>query len=283
MNKKEDNLKEKFKQALISTIKVISDEYSIETEINKNLSSKNYNFFELDNLSTKQDYIKLRAETDSEALKRKFSNKEIYKKNLPKNSSCKLLYDISEKIRYELLGKKMLKGISKNLKENYNYKIAIKRKDQLKTREDVSVSEAFELYMLKNFFDIKLNSLSEKILSFWENDFKTSLDKHLNYLNNNLENQERYNAKFSKLLQEMGIFDSENSDENEENQQNENEQDDNKNRDTENESQGDREKSQQEQDQDGIDADYDLDEYRMDEQLVDTDSDQQSSEKVIQK
>ena len=283
MNKKEDNLKEKFKQALISTIKVISDEYSIETEINKNLSSKNYNFFELDNLSTKQDYIKLRAETDSEALKRKFSNKEIYKKNLPKNSSCKSLYDISEKIRYELLGKKMLKGISKNLKENYNYKIAIKRKDQLKTREDVSVSEAFELYMLKNFFDIKLNSLSEKILSFWENDFKTSLDKHLNYLNNNLENQERYNAKFSKLLQEMGIFDSENSDENEENQQNENEQDDNQNRDTENESQGDREKSQQEQDQDGIDADYDLDEYRMDEQLVDTDSDQQSSEKVIQK
>lgn len=179
---KEDNFKEKFKQALISTIKVISDEYRVETELKKNLSSKNYNFFELDNLSSKQDYIKLRAETDSEALKRKFSNKEIYKKNLPNNSSCRLLYDISEKIRYELLGTKMLKGISKNLKENYNHKIVIKRKDQLKTREDVSVSEAFELYMLKNFFDIKLIPLSEKILSFWENDFKTSLDKHLNYL-----------------------------------------------------------------------------------------------------
>ena len=100
---KEDNLKEKFKQALISTIKVISDEYRVETELKKNLSSENYNFFELDNLSSKQDFIKLRAETDSEALKRKFSNKEIYKKNLPKNYSCRLLYDISEKIRYELL------------------------------------------------------------------------------------------------------------------------------------------------------------------------------------
>ena len=126
---KEDNFKEKFKQALISTIKVISDEYRVETELKKNLSSKNYNFFELDNLSSKQDYIKLRAETDSEALKRKFSNKEIYKKNLPKNSSCRSLYDITEKIRYELLGTKMLKGISKNLKENYNHKIVIKRKD----------------------------------------------------------------------------------------------------------------------------------------------------------
>ena len=279
---KEDNLKEKFKQALISTIKVISDEYRVETELKKNLSSKNYNFFELDNLSSKQDYIKLRAETDSEALKRKFSNKEIYKKNLPKNSSCRLLYDISEKIRYELLGTKMLKGISKNLKENYNHKIVIKRKDQLKTREDVSISEAFELYMLKNFFDIKLIPLSEKILSFWENDFKTSLDKHLNYLNKNLENQEIYNSKFSQLLQEMEIFKSENYDE-EENQKNEDEQDNNLNRDAENESQSDQEKSQQEQDQNGIDADYDLDEYRMDEQLVDTDSDKQSSETVFQK
>jgi len=279
---KEDNLKEKFKQALISTIKVISDEYRVETELKENLSSKNYNFFELDNLSSKQDYIKLRAETDSEALKRKFSNKEIYKKNLPKNSSCRSLYDISEKIRYELLGTKMLKGISKNLKENYNHKIVIKRKDQLKTREDVSISEAFELYMLKNFFDIKLIPLSEKILSFWENDFKTSLDKHLNYLNKNLENQEIYNSKFSQLLQEMEIFKSENYDE-EENQKNEDEQDNNLNRDAENESQSDQEKSQQEQDQNGIDADYDLDEYRMDEQLVDTDSDKQSSETVFQK
>ena len=279
---KEDNFKEKFKQALISTIKVISDEYRVETELKKNLSSKNYNFFELDNLSSKQDYIKLRAETDSEALKRKFSNKEIYKKNLPKNSSCRSLYDITEKIRYELLGTKMLKGISKNLKENYNHKIVIKRKDQLKTREDVSISEAFELYMLKNFFDIKLIPLSEKILSFWENDFKTSLDKHLNYLNKNLENQEIYNSKFSQLLQEMEIFKSENYDE-EENQKNEDEQDNNLNRDSENENQDDQEKGQQEQDQNGIDADYDLDEYRMDEQLVDTDSDKQSSETVFQK
>ena len=88
---KEDNLKEKFKQALISTVKAISDDFKSQEELNKNSSSKNYNFFELDNLSSQEDYTKLRAETDSEALKRKFSNKEIYQKNLPKNSSCRTL------------------------------------------------------------------------------------------------------------------------------------------------------------------------------------------------
>ena len=59
----------------------------------------------------------------------------------------------------------MLAGISKNLSENYKHKITIKRKDQLMNKEDANVSEAFELYMLKNFFNIKLNHLSDNILT----------------------------------------------------------------------------------------------------------------------
>ena len=119
---KEDNFKEKFKRALISTAKVISDDY--KSDINKkNSSSNNFDFIELDNLNNRHDFIRLRAETDSEALKKKFSNKEIYQKNLPNHSSYRSLYNISEKIRYELLGSKMLKGISKNFSENYNQKL----------------------------------------------------------------------------------------------------------------------------------------------------------------
>ena len=275
--KKEEDIKEQFKKVLISTVKVISDEYEIEDELKKNSSSKNFNFFEIDNLNTKNDFIELRAKTDSEALKRKFSNKQIYQKNLPKNSSCRSLYDISEKIRYELLGSQMLKGISKNFYENYNYKIKIKRKDQLKTKEDVKVVEAFEIYMLKNFFNIKLNNLSQKILSFWENDFKNSLDKHISFLKKNLENQDVYNAKFLQLLQDMEIFDT-SDDENQRNDQQENEQDNNPNKDNDNNPDG-----EQEENQNGIDGDYDFNDFEMDEQLVDTDSDEQSSEKVLQK
>ena len=103
---KEDNFKEKFKEALISTLKVISDDYKVNENENKNLKSKNFNFLEIDNIKNKQDYNKIRAQTDSEALKRKYSNNNIYQKNSPSNSSCKLLYNISEKIRYEVLGTK---------------------------------------------------------------------------------------------------------------------------------------------------------------------------------
>ncbi len=277
--KKEDNFKEKFKQALISTVKVISEDFKIKIDSKKNLSSKNYNFFELDNLNSKNDFIKLRAETDSEALKRKFSNIQIYKKNLPKKNSCKLLYDISEKIRYELLGSKMLKGISKNIIENYSYKIKMKRKDQLKSKNDVNIAEAFELFMLKNFFDIKLNKVSEKMLSFWETEFKETLNKHIDFLTKNLENQEVYNSKFSELLQSMEVLKGE-----EEEDENQNEDElDNNNQESSDQSDKEQDKKDQEENQNGLESDYDLNEFKMDEQLVDTESDQESSEQVFQK
>ncbi len=280
---KEDNFKEKFKQALVSTVKAISNDYSLDKEVNKNLSSKNYNFFELDNLNSKEDYTKFRAETDSEALKRKFSNKEIYQKNIPKNSSCRILYDISEKIRYEILGSKILKGISKNLKDNYSNKIILKRKDQLKSKEDVPIAEAFELYMLKNFLKIKLNPLSEKILGFWEEEFRSSFQEHLSYLNKNIDNQENYSSKLSEILEQMEIFDSEDNDEQEDKNKNENSNNQDNNQNDQNQSKDEQEKKREVDGEYGLDGDFDLSESIMDEKLVDTDSNKESNEKILQK
>ena len=205
-NKNNDfNLKEKLKQALSSTIRVISDDFNIKENDKVNKSSKKFDFFEIDNLNTKNDFIRARANSDSTALKKKFSDEKIFKKNLPLNSSSKSLYSIAEKIRYESIGGKMLKGIEKNFKDNYNQIISLKRKDQLKTKEDVPVSEAFELYMIKKFHNIQLNSLTSKMLSFWDKDFSRSIDEHLDFLKENLENQNVYSSKFSEILNKMDI------------------------------------------------------------------------------
>ena len=280
---KEDNFKEKFKEALVSTVKVISEDYEIKKDNSNKLDPKNNNFFEIGELNNKEDYIKIRAETDSEALKRKFSNINIYQKNLPKKSSCKLLYDLSEQIRYELLGTKMLNGISKNLKENYSNKILLKKKDQLNSKDDVPIEEAFELYMLKNFLGIKLNQLSEKILSYWEEDFKNSFNQHLKYLYQNLENQEVYNSKFSEILQNMEIFESENSEDEKKAQEDNEEDKNNSNNDESKDSSKSDEKSEDDGSREGVDGLDDNNEFRLDEQLVNADTENENSENTTQK
>jgi cobaltochelatase CobT len=281
MNNKTESLKQKLRQALSSTARVISDDFRINPKKNTENSEKQ-NLIELESLNSKKDFTKARAETDSMALKKKFSNEKIFKKNLPSSSSCKSLYTITEKIRYEKLGSKMLKGIDKNLKDNYIQMISHKRKDKINSKDDVPVVEAFELYMLKNFHNIKLNSLTTKMLNFWEKDFDKSIFEHIEFFKQNLEDQNVYSSKFSQILQEMDIFQSE---ENEE-KKDENPEDNQENQSSENDDSEDEDKKdpdKQDEAEASLDSDYNIDEYKLDEQLVDTESDEQNSEQVIQK
>ena len=152
--------------------------------------------------------------------------------------------------------------------------INLKRKDQLKSKEDVNITEAFELYMLKNFLNIKINKFSEEILGFWEKELNSSFNEHLIDLKKNIEEQKKYNSKFSKLLEEMEIFDSENNDEEQEEQQNDNNNENNLENESENQQTGEQEKKEQQEDQ-VVDGDFDLSDFKLEEQLIDTESDKQ--------
>ncbi len=282
MSSKETSLKEKFRIALNSTAKVISDDFELKNKKSENIKSKDTISVEIDNLTNPSDFIKLRAETDSNALKKKFSNDLIYKKNLPSNTSLRSLYNIAEKIRYEALGGQMLKGIEKNFHENYSQIINRKRKDQLKTKEDVPVAEAFELYMLKNFHKIKLNTFTSRMLNFWEKDFEDSIEKHKQFLINNLEDQNVYASKFSKIFEEMDIFQSE--EDNEEREENQDQGQDNPSNDDQNNDNDDNKNENNDQESEAsLDADYSVDDFNLDEQLSEIDSDEQSSEQIIKK
>jgi len=282
MSSRGTNLKEKFRIALNSTAKVISGDFDLN---NKNIEEgkiKDQISIEIDNLTNPSDFVRLRAETDSSALKKKFSDNTIYRKNLPSNTSSRSLYSIAEKIRYESLGGKMLKGIEKNFNENYSQILDRKRKDELKTKEDVPVAEAFELYMLKNFHKIKLNSLNSRILNFWEQDFDQSIEKHKEFLMKNLENQNIYSSKFSQIFEEMDIFQTEEEKDKEEENQDQG-QDNPSNDDQSKDNEDNKDENNDQETQASLDADYNIDEFNLDEQLSDVESNEQSPEQIVKK
>ena len=91
MSDKITRLKEKFRLALTSTAKVISDDFELLNKTSEEKKNKDLNSIEINDLTNPSDFIKLRAETDSAALKKKFSNNAIYRKNLPSSASCRSL------------------------------------------------------------------------------------------------------------------------------------------------------------------------------------------------
>ena len=279
---KENNIKEKFKIALASTEKAISDDYLKKNVKNKEFT-KNIDYFEIDSLNTKEEFIKYRAESDSRALLKKFSDRDILKSNYPKNSSCKSLYEFSEKIRCELLGSEMLKGTKLNFLKNYeNFLLKVKT-EHISNKEDVKISNAFEIYMLKNLFEIKLNKNCEKILSFWNKDLKLAFDKYIQFFKENLNNQKAYNLKISEILKDMDLFD--NNDETQNNNDNQDNENKSENSDENQEQNSDQDQNTQEtqEDNQGIDTEYDFTEHQLEENLVDADSEKENSENLMQK
>ena len=80
MSDKIANIKEKFRLALTSTAKVISDDFDSINKSSENNKKKDLNSIEIDNLTKPSDFIKLRAETDSSALKKNFLMKLFIEK-----------------------------------------------------------------------------------------------------------------------------------------------------------------------------------------------------------
>ena len=112
-----DLIKERFKVAISSAVKVISEELNLEVKFGNNVNEKKdlLNLPEVANLRSLQDFTNLRAFADSEALKLKYTDKKIYHENEPKGTMAKALYAIAEKIRYEKIGSDKLKGVKNNI------------------------------------------------------------------------------------------------------------------------------------------------------------------------
>ena len=202
-------LKERFKSAVSSTVKAISENFDLKIQFGNNLSSKenSLNLPEIASLRELQDFTNLRAFADSEALKIKYTDKKIYLENEPEGAMSKALYAIAEKIRYEKIGADRLKGVKNNITQCYENKFKNKKIEEIKTESDVPITEAFELYLRSHFFNIKQNHATKKILSYWKDLFDKNLKQRLRELDSCIKNQNEFNQLVADIIKSLDFED----------------------------------------------------------------------------
>ena len=283
MEKKREILEEQIKQALTSTYRVISDQLKNNKTNNKTSNITNLDFSEIKDLKNKNDYIKLRASTDSKALKLRFSDQIIFHKNHPRNPALKKIYELSEIMRCEILGTKMLNGIKKNLEDNYYQKIGNKKYKETNNKDVESIHDAFELYILEKFFKFKLNQNSQKILNYWRKDFDKNFNKHITYLEKNVENQDNFNSKFSQLLENMDIFENSQDQQNMQDKDSQNPANNENTKKDDNIDENNDSSEKRSEDQLSSETDYDVNQFRMEEDPDQTEEIGESLERVTQK
>jgi cobaltochelatase CobT len=213
---KKTEIIENFKKVITSTVKSIIGEEQVEVifgdEI-KNKNKKTINLPSLKSINDKIDYTKTRALADSEALRLKCSDINIYNSFEPRGNTSKLLYAAAEKIRYEDIGSSYFKGVKKNL--NYFYAIKNKKKVEDKNK-DYEFIDAFEYYLRTNISKFNKNKESENKYKKYKKQLDAQLKDKIKVLNNSLLNQKKFNALISEIISRLQI------DENIESEQKEN-------------------------------------------------------------
>ncbi len=204
MEKKIETL-ENFKIAITSTVKSIVGDPSIEVIFGSEINKKKINTINLPsikNITSTNDYLKTRALADSEALKFRCSDQNIYNDFEPQGSTSKLLYAIAEKIRYENIGSSYFKGI----KENLNYLYETKSKSKIEYKNDnEEFLDAFEYYLRSNIFKSNKNKYSENKYKKYKKKLDSKLKEKLESLNSSLLDQKKFNSLISKIISQFKL------------------------------------------------------------------------------
>jgi cobaltochelatase CobT len=220
MEKKVEKI-ENFKKAITSTIKSIIGDQNIDVTFSNDVKKNNINIINLpsvQNINNKIDYIKTRALADSEALKLRCSDVNIYNSFEPQGNISKILYAVAEKSRYENIGSSYFKGIKKNL-NNY-YRIKTKQKSNYKNN-DYEFVDAFENYLKRKIFKIYNDKEIENKFKKYEKKLDTRLKNKLDLLSNSIFNQKKFNSLISKVIFQMKIDENIESEKKDDNQKDE--------------------------------------------------------------
>ena len=216
-----DNNLEKIKSALQSTAKALA---------RKNIKEKKEKFNtinppQLFSLKNKEEIIEARVTLDSQALKIKYNDEKIKKKNEPVGQISKSLYKIAEKIRYEKIGSEQYDGVKKNINDFYTKKIT-----NSEIHSQNFIADAFEAYLRKKLMNFKVPNNKKKDFDRWDEFFNEKIMNKVMNLSKNINDQKQYSDNINSIIQDLDLKDQDTNPQNVQNDENEDNNDQNENR-----------------------------------------------------
>ena len=146
---------ENFKNAVFSTAKAIARK-TIALEDNQ--QAARVHIPKIISIDNADEMLEARATADSEALRIRYNDEDISKKNEPRGTVSKSLYKIAEKIRYEKIGSDQYLGIQNNLNNFYKKKLL-----HSDVHSQNFIADAFETYLRRNMMNFQVE---EELISF---------------------------------------------------------------------------------------------------------------------
>ena len=192
---------ENFKIAISSTIKALAKKQDLNILFSDTPIKEN-NTINLPKISFESlnEYQNIRALADSEALKIKYSNKELSRKFEPRGIVAKNIYKSAEKIRYEKLGSENFEGIKLNFKNYYQKRFKEQNDDMYN-----NIEKAFDIILGNRLLNLDLNIGEKKSLQKWNKIIDEQIKDKIYLLKQNISNQEKFSNILNSIIQDLKL------------------------------------------------------------------------------
>ena len=212
---------ENFKSAVLSTAKAIARK-TIDPKEQEKIAK--INVPKILSIENKDEILEARALADSEALRMRYNDEAISKKNEPRGTISKSLFKIAEKIRYEKIGSDEYQGIQNNLNNFYQKKIA-----NSDVHSQNFIADAFEAYLRKIIMNMPIDKNKKQDFKRWDDLFNKKIFNKIENLTTSLNDQEQYTNLVKSIIEDLEINDQKNDPQNIENENGEDNNNENQN------------------------------------------------------
>tara|TARA_B100001123_G_scaffold451144_1_gene627687 strand:- start:7722 stop:9536 length:1815 start_codon:yes stop_codon:yes gene_type:complete len=205
--KSDENIHELFKKCIGIVTKTIGKKNKTTINFSADNSKINGNDVTLKEPSkdlSKNNLIKVRGDADSIGTQIRYHNSSIHRKYLRGDPVSEKIFNSLERARCQALGSKKLKGILKNITN----KLIIDNEEKIQniqSNKDFQIEDYIEYYSFINFTKQNMDNNFLKLKKLYSEKFGKKILSHLENLKENLENQEAFALKTSKILTELGF------------------------------------------------------------------------------
>ena len=163
----------------------------------------------------KQDLHILRGEADTAALRLRYHNPDVYRRQRPQDHGSSQLFDAAEQARVEAIGCRLLAGVASNLQEFQEATCRERGHHLVNERNDTQIPDAVGLILRERLTGQKAPASSQPLVRLWRPWVEERIGSRLTTLKNSIHDQVKFGENLRQILEDLDLPASLNGEQNE--------------------------------------------------------------------
>ena len=153
----------------------------------------------------KQDLHILRGEADTAALRLRYHDPDVYRRQRPQDHGSSQLFDAAEQARVEAIGCRLLAGVASNLQEFQEATCRERGHHLVNERNDTQIPDAVGLILRERLTGQKAPASSQPLVRLWRPWVEERIGSRLTTLKNSIHDQVKFGENLRQILEDLDL------------------------------------------------------------------------------